>query len=245
MLEKLKKLLQDQKRWQKICTVIGTVTVSLLVIAVIIGVLNGLVANGEWEIGWSSYRYDETGYEIGGASVPSKTVRNIEIDWIDGEVEIILCDDAFISITEFYEGELAEKDYMRHRLSEDGSSLSVKYRKSAAFVGIGGGADKKLTVRVPKSFLGQIQTLTVNARSANVTVDGVTVQSLSVTTKSGDIDIKHPEQVGFTLSLSCESDRFLSNLNGVGDGYVYGEGASRIALTTKKGTVTLYTKEAS
>lgn len=241
----LKKLFQDQKKWQKICTVIGAIVVGLVLLAVIVGILNGLIAKGEWEIGWSSYRYDETGYEIGGSSIPSKSVQHIDIDWIDGEVEIILCDDAFISITEAYEGELAEKDLMRYRLSEDLSTLSVKYRKSAAFVGIGGGADKKLTVRVPKSFIGQIATITVNARSADVLVDGVSAQALSVTTKRGDIEIKHPEQLGFTLALSCESNRFLSNLNGASDGFVYLDGGSRITLVTKKGNVSLYTKAAS
>ena len=239
----LKQLWENRKKWEKVCTVIGGIVVGLALIAVVVGVLNALVADGGWNLGWSSYRYDETDYEIGGASIPSKTVANIDIDWIDGEVEVVLCKDTFISVTEVYEGEITESDCLRYRLSEDKTSLSIKYRKSAAFVGFGKGVEKKLIVRIPESFLPGLETITVNARSANVVIDGVTANNLTVTTKQGNIDVRYPEEQGFSLSLSCDKDDFTSNLNGVGDGFVCGDGSDKIVLTTKKGNVSLYTKK--
>lgn len=243
MFKRIKQLLENRKKWEKICTAIGGVVVGLFLIAVVVGVLNALVADGGWNIGWSTYRYDETGYEIGGASIPSKSVTNIDIDWIDGDVEMVLCKDAFISITEVYEGEIAESEYLRYRLSEDKSSLSIKYRKSAAFVGFGKNVEKKLIVRIPEAFIAQLETVSVNSKSADVVLDGVTAKTLSVTTKRGDIDVRYPESCGFSLSLSCEKDDFISNLNGAGDGFVYGDGVNQIILTTKKGEVSLYTKK--
>ena len=61
------------QKFKKPLTVIAIVMGALLLGAVVMGVLNALVADGAWHFGWESYRYEDSGYEIGGASVPSRT----------------------------------------------------------------------------------------------------------------------------------------------------------------------------
>lgn len=229
----LKGWIQNQTRPKKVLLLIGVLLVGVLILAVIVGTLNVFVGDGEWSL-WSTYRYDETGYLIGSASIGSDRVTSIEIDWIDGEVEIVLCEDALISITEEYEGELAENTYVRHKLDNNGTSLSVKYCASSAFLGFGsGGEDKKLTVRIPVDYLDQLESLTVNTKSADVKLEGIMARSLSVTTNRGDITANLPDDPGFSISAAEAS-------SGCGSGKQegqYGDGSCKVSLVSKRGSV--------
>lgn len=243
----LKDLFQRLTSKKKAMTFIGAAVLILLVVAVVVGVLNALIADGTWSIGWSSYRYDETDYEIGSGTIPSKTITSLEIDWLDGEVKLVLCDDAFISITEAYTGEIAESARLRHKVTQGGTLLSVKYRSSAAFLGCGGtGENKSLTVRIPKS-MANLSSIQINAESANVSMEGISanamtlssttgsitlssgnVQALTVTTQSGNID----------TSLAVSKQATLTSRRGNLIARTASE-PEQLTLETEKGSVTL------
>ena len=244
---------------KKPLAIVGGIILICLVAAVIIGIFTALVGNGDWDIGWSSYRYDESGYEIGSGSIASKKITEIEIDWINGDVEIVVCDDAFLSVTESVEAELSDAKTMRRRLSSDGTTLSVKYRKSAAFVGFGGyGEDKQLTVRIPRYMLTQLGTLQITGSRANVSLCGVGAKELRVVTKRGDIEIDRAtfdtltlkaergnatvwfdDSDGFVLELDADKNRFVCDrtLEETEEGYRYGDGRAKIAVSAPLGKV--------
>ena len=239
--------------------IVGGVILFCLVAAVIIGILSALIGNGEWEIGWSSYRYDETGYEIGSGSVASKKITAIEINWIDGNVEIVVCDDAFLSVTESCEDGLSEATTMRRKLSLDGTSLSVKYRKSAAFVGFGNSSNgKQLTVRIPRYMLTQLNTLQINSSRANIALSGVGAKEIGIVTKRGSVEIDgamfdaltvetekgnatvcFDESDGFLLELDANKNRFVCDrtLEETEFGYCYGNGRAKIVVSAPYGKV--------
>lgn len=232
---------QNLNRSKKTLLAIGLVLIGLVLLILIAGILNALVGDGEWTL-WSSYRYDETGYETGSASIGSKEITAIDVDWIDGEVEVVLCDDAYVSITEVYEGELTEQSLMRYKLSEDGKSLSVKYRASDAFIGFGnGGEDKKLIVRVPRTYIDQLESLTVNSKSADIKIVGVTAKTVEAYSKRGDIELQTPFSVGFTLSFDCKGDLFESNIPNVQNTLGHGDCKNRVVLNAPRGSVRLFT----
>lgn len=232
---------QNLSRSKKTFFAIGLSLIGLVLLILIAGILNALVGDGEWTL-WSSYRYDETGYEIGSTSVGSREVAVIDVDWIDGEVEVVLCDDAYISITEEYKGDITEQALMRYKLSEDGKTLSVKYRSSDAFIGFGsGGEDKKLIVRVPRAYIDQLESLTVNAKSANVKIVGVTAKRVEVFSKRGDVSLQTPASVGFSLSFDCKGDQFETNIPNVQNSLGYGDCNNRFVLNAPRGSVRLFT----
>ena len=175
-----------KKQTKKALIILGVVVGALLLFAVIFGVLNALVADGKWSFGWSDYRYDESGYEIGEGSVPAASISRIEVDWIDGEVEIVACQDTYISLSEDCDYELPESARLRWGVSGDGKTLTVKYRKSSWFFAVGtGNRNKKLTLRVPERFFEQLTEIDIDVESSAVTVKDMTAQKLSFESETG------------------------------------------------------------
>lgn len=180
-----------EKRLKKATTVIAIVAGAFVVIAVVIGILNALIAGGAWQIGWKDYRYDESGYEIGEGSIVSDAITGIDLDWIDGEVEIVACQDTFASISERADGgELPESAKVRWKVLEDGT-LSIKYRKSSWFFGFGSSnREKKLTVRIPERFFDGMTTVRVEVSSSDVVAVDLRAKSFAFESASGSLGVK-------------------------------------------------------
>ncbi|MBQ9132524.1 MAG: DUF4097 family beta strand repeat protein [Clostridia bacterium] len=166
------------------------VAAALVLCAVVLGLLNGLIAKGSWTFGWLDYRYDQTGFETGGASVTSPNadqLKRIEIDWIDGSVQVIPCKDICVSMTESAQGELGDGNELTWKLSEDGTTLTVRYRKSSWFFQGTHKENKTLTLRVPERFFGQLEELDVNVHSSRVTVTGLTLSTVRFSADRGSL----------------------------------------------------------
>ena len=205
------------------CAVIGV----LIVAAIVIGILNALVADGKWTFGWRDYRYDEEGYRIGEGSIPATDVRRIEVDWIDGSVTVVACQDRYPSVTEVVENELPESAQVRWRVSEDGT-LSIKYRKSSWFFAVGSGnREKGLILRIPEKMMESLEVLDIEGVSTNVTVTDIHAESLVFSSVSGWLLTKN---CSFdTASLASES----------GEVSLGADVAGSVSISTKYGKVTL------
>ncbi len=174
----------------KKATVIVLIAVGvLLLFAVVLGILNALVAGGRWTFGWNDYRYDESGFEIGSGSIPADRISEIDLDWIDGMVELLPCEDRYLSLTETAEEALPESAELRWRLDESGK-LTVKYRKSSWFFGFGASRQKKLVLRVPTRFLEDLTRVDISVDSADVWVHGISAETLRIELKSGALLIE-------------------------------------------------------
>ena len=172
----------------------------LLVGAILLGIINGIVGKGEWNIGWTNYRYDDTAYKVGEGSIAAPNVETIGLDWIDGNVSVVICQDAYISITEAAPAELTEKTQVHWCVSEDGKTLSIKYRGSSSFFGTTKDKNKDIILRIPEKLLGQLQSLNINAVSSNVTVSDIIIDNINVQTASGNVNLELPEGSAFTLT---------------------------------------------
>ena len=251
MVTRFLDMLRGLPKRKRLMTAIGYVVVIGLVAAIVLGVMNGLIADGEWSFGWSSYRYDETGYEIGSGTVPTRSITSLEIDWIDGEVQVLLCDDTYISVTEDAGGATADSAFLRHRVLDDGKTLSIKYRKSAAFLGCGGsGLHKNLVVRIPRS-MANLQSLTLRSEASVIKISDISAQSVSVTSRSGSVTLSGGE-FG-TLSVSTTSAPVTVDASVSGSAAISTKGGnisfatklspSKIDLNTKKGNAVLVLPE--
>ena len=103
------------KKMKKPLMITAIVIAALVLAAVVVGILNATVAGGSWNFGWSDYRYDESGYRVGSGTIPAHNITAMDVDWIDGNVQIVLCDDSYPSVTESAKTELTEDSLLRWR----------------------------------------------------------------------------------------------------------------------------------
>ena len=212
----------------------------LMLGAVLLGVLNGLVGKGEWNLGWTDYRYDDSAYKAGEGSIAAPGVENIDLDWIDGNVSVVICQDAYISITETAPAELSENTRVHWCVSEDGKTLSIKYRGSSSFFGTTKDKNKDLILRIPEKLIGQLKTLSINAVSSNVTVSNIIVDNINVTTALGDVRLELPEGSAFTLTHETKRGGTPTvdfPVTQEGNTYVSGTNGIKITVQTNSGKV--------
>ena len=186
------------------------------------------MADGQWTFGWTHYRYDETGYGIGEGSIPSENVKRIALDWIDGGVEIIACEDRYISISEVAASELSDTLRVRWKSEEDGT-LRIKYQASGWFFGHNSDLrDKKLTLRIPKSLFSQLEEIAIETRSANAVILGVEAEALYFDSDSGSL-----------VANDCRFSRFFAETE-AGKLVADGVWTTSISAETARGDVELY-----
>ena len=218
----------------------------ILLCAIAAGVLNGIVGKGEWNLGWTNYRYDDSAYQTGEGTIAAPNLERIDLDWIDGNVTVVICQDAYVSVTEKAPAELNEKTKVHWLVSEDGKTLSIKYRGSSSFWGTTKDKEKDLILRIPEKLIGQLQTLSINAVSSNVTVSDIIIDNIDVKTASGDVTFELSEGSAFTLTheskrggtptidfpVTQEGDTYVSGTNGIKINVKTNSG--KVAVTTSK-----------
>lgn len=230
---------------KKIFKIVAVAIGAALICAVLIGVLNGLIGKGEWNLGWTDYRYDDSHYKVGEGTIAAPKLEHIDLDWIDGNVSIVICQDAFVSVSEKSPTELSEKTSVHWYVSEDGKSLSIKYRGSSSFWGRTKDKEKDLILRIPEKLMGQLQTLTVNAISSDVTFSGVSVADTKITTATGDIRLKLPGDAVFSLTYESQRDEIAAidfPVRHEGNTYICGSDGIRIFVKTNSGKLAVTSK---
>ncbi len=182
--------------------------------------------------GYDSYD-DAALYSVGSSSVSG--VSAVDIEWLAGEVAIVLSQDAAeISFSE--ETDAADDALKLHYLDRAGE-LDIEY--AAAGASIPDGFSKKLTVVIPA---GSLFELDVQTTSANVTVTGAVGREMHIETRTGNVDCVLGEISGFILEYETRSGRLN---DGYGaqlrerDTYLYGVGGMEIDVETSSGDLTL------
>lgn len=128
----------------------------------------------------SSYgRYDNAGlYEAGDFSYAAADVKEIEIDWSGGSIEIQQCENDTLSA--FENARLKSNTAKMHHYL-DGDTLKIEYCASG-YQGKIGEEDKNLQLEIPKGIDLHIET-----KNAPVSIGSIEVRSLSIESHSGDI----------------------------------------------------------
>ena len=231
---------------KKIIKIAAFVVGGLIVGAILLGVLNGLVGKGEWNLGWTNYRYDDSAYKTGEGTIAAPDLESIDLDWIDGSVTVVICQDAYVSVSEKGNSELSENTKVHWLVSEDGKSLSIKYRASSSFFGTNKDKEKDLILRIPEKLLGQLKTLNINAVSSNVTVSDIIVDNIDIKTTSGDVNIELPEATAFTLTHETKrggTPTIDFPVTQEGNTYKSGTDGIRICVKTNSGKVAVTTSK--
>ena len=238
------------KKWKQVLCITLIIVGVLLVSAVVIGILNATVFDGAINFGWTSYHYDSTGYTVGEGSVFDTEIRKISVDWLEGDVQIEVCEDDFISVSEFCREELS--DVTRLHWRADGAELSVKSRESAWV--FGSDPEKKLTLRIPARMLAQMESLTVKTHDGDISLVNVSARTINLECGDGDLratlpfmpeivsttalggqtTFLLPQNASFSLQWTKNEGVIITDfdLQKEADRYVVGSGKSQFFVTT-------------
>ena len=198
---------------KKATVIVGIVVGALLLGAVALGVLNAVFAGGAWSFGWNDYTYDDSGYSVGEGTLYATELTHIDLDWVDGRVEILACEDRYPSLSETCPNELTQESLVHWRISEDGKTLSVKYRASSKFFGSGENKNKNLILRVPKAMLGDLKQVSVHSVTASVVLSGISAERLEISSSSGVLLLDNCKAKNVSLSsVSGQIDASFENV---------------------------------
>lgn len=142
----------------------------------------------------TTYSYDDFDkYTKGGATLEA-TIKNIEIDWVSGDVKILKHSENTIAFSETSNKEVNDDTSMYYYL--EGDTLHIKFAKSGKFHF--SNLQKSLTVELPESLL--LDEADIDVVSANLTMDNTNVKELDLDTVSGDIVVKSSTVEDFDIN---------------------------------------------
>ncbi len=176
-------------------------------------------------------------YLSGNVELSMDDIESIDIEWIDGNVDIEYYDGDKIIVTE---DNANEKEQLCYKIEK--RTLSIVEYKNNVKKGISSLKTKDLSVKLPADFVAdelsiEVVSATVNADDLNAksvdieTVSGTANLSFAVQPKSidaesvsGDVNLNMPKDItGYTVDKESVSGRFrandFDNKNQYGDGY--------------------------
>ena len=153
----------------------------------------------EKAMGWADaegeayeYTWDPEEYEVSG----------LNIDWINGKVEVKVGSGNLIKITEQpASGTLAEEDQLK--LSSSGGVLKIQWDSQFRLISLGlfENRRKDLTVEVPRSLAAAMTDITCSNTSGDMEISGFTAENLNASSTSGSITLS-----SLRLSETLEAD---------------------------------------
>lgn len=192
-------------------------------------------------------------YHMGPGEI-SSAVRNIDISWLDGMVDVIYYDGLTVKFFEASDHYLSNETTMYHHF--DGSTLYIRYGREGSLTRYA--SDKKLTLLLPSGSVYRNFSLQAVSSSVFVDVDATynkirtvdgdvrysTMASpslINIATESGPMEVILPQSSSFKLVTATGSGKFTSdfNLKRYSGYYLYGSGYSQITLDSKTGAVEL------
>lgn len=138
-----------------------------------------------WNFSVGGYNYkNSSDYSVGAGELDSAGITKLEINWMDGEVNIVSGRDNKILLEE--ESGLEEKNQLRYLVS--GNTLIIQY--AAPRMGLYRlNENKHLTVTLPVSVIENLEELEVDAVSAKGFIRGVTAGKCDIDNVSGNYEI--------------------------------------------------------
>lgn len=157
----------------------------IVIYSLLIFVLVGILIHG-LEHGSFSWGSDSSGnYITGSGSVDMSQIENIEIEWVSGNVDVILVPDGenMISFSETN----GEEEPMIYEIK--GKTLIIRYCKQSIKVHFGNysGPKKNLTVKIPENW--NCKSLDIEVVSANVSVHLSEANDVEIQNVSGKTDL--------------------------------------------------------
>lgn len=189
--------------------------------------------------GFIGYTYDDPDNYTVGNAVVLETIKEVDIDWINGEVILLPADGNDISFREEANRDLDDDEVIRWVV--DGNTLKIKYMASG--IRTVENLTKELTVYLPKDVYDSIEISTV---SAEITVTDVACDEFEADTTSGSISAAElsateidVSTISGTVSLSVsEKDADSIELDSTsGDLNLYISSCRRLVANTVSGKI--------
>lgn len=130
------------------------------------------------------YSYEDFDKYIKGGASLEAAIKNIEIDWVNGDVKVLQHLENTISFSETSNQDINDKNSMYYYLEDD--TLHIKFAKSGEFQFEH--LQKSLTIELPQSLL--LDEADIDVVAAGLTMDSVNVKKIDLDTVSGDVVVK-------------------------------------------------------
>ena len=190
-----------------------------------------------------SYQYDDTNYKIGNMAF-TEPITQINIDWIVGDVIITKSETQEIIIREDVDANIDDSLKMHYNLSN--GILDVKFCGNKESINHSYRV-KKLYVYLPS----MLKKITLNNKTADITINNVIIMDLSINNISGDIDMQKSEIDLLNINNTSGSILlFYNSLNYVNINTISGNvgiscdyGPLGLNVTSESAGITIYIKE--
>lgn len=163
--------------------------VAVLLIGILLGVL--VLSNnskaptiniGDYEI----YKYDnENEYTVGASDLSAEAFTSINVDWINGRVNVIAYNGDTVKIEETSADDIEEKHELRWRVKEN--TLYIKPCKSSkGWNFVNDIPTKELYVYIPEDLAVTMNRVQIDTASAEISVTGISATKIDTTSASGN-----------------------------------------------------------
>ncbi len=119
---------------------------------------------------------------------PAETeVTGLDVEWIDGTVDLKVGSGSVIRITESADRRLKENEKLK--LSCSGGTLKIKWKDELISLSLFQNGRKNLTVEVPEEVAEGLEELECTTASGKITASGFTARVMDFTSTSGELDL--------------------------------------------------------
>lgn len=146
-----------------------------------------LVNGGNWDVTISRDHGDNRWQEDNRYLIPENTIRNIEVNWVSGDITMEPWDGEEICLEETSRAPITEKNHLVYRIDDD--TLEIDFWAERAGISFGGPnlAAKKLKILVPRQLAEALDEISLDVVSSDVTVKDLDAVSISVDSVSGSL----------------------------------------------------------
>ncbi|MCI8332437.1 MAG: DUF4097 domain-containing protein [Clostridiales bacterium] len=201
----------------KIVSIVIWALVAVLLTAVLVA---GIAGDCKF-IGFSfgGYQYDHAeDYTVGGGTCQAE-IKEIDIHWTAGSIQIEPYDGDEIVIRET--GAKNEDTELRW-LNRNGT-LTIQYSKPRKFFGLFHNLKKELTLLLPKETADNLEKLTIDTVSARVDMRDLTCHEIDIETVSGDLQCLNMQTALADVEAVSADIEMTGNIGGLDIDIVSGE----------------------
>ncbi|MCI6011407.1 MAG: hypothetical protein PUK54_04890 [Firmicutes bacterium] len=197
--------------------------------------LTGCVVHFNGGNAGSTFDYEDAEtYTVGGGPADA-AVKNLEIEWLSGKVNVTVSENDAILLEETANKELPDDLIMRWK--QDGDTLRVKYCNAGTWKT--NGLEKELNVTIPEGLeldVLEIETVSADISAPRIKADAVDCE---IGTVSGHVTLAVPGRSDFavrydTVSGEIESDISLKKDS---DEFICGSGNHTFRIDTTSGSL--------
>lgn len=183
---------------------------SIAAVALVIILLLGITGRFHWfNFGFngfnSGYYYTDTDkYQAGDGEIEGDKVRDLEINWISGDIKVEVYDGDTVQFFEKSSKELNENEQL-HYYNKNGRLIIQFQKAQKKMLSMGKGLNKELTVKIPESTAKAMGYFCVDTVSSETRIKGIHVNKMNLNSTSGGFEIDKCSSVKLTIDSTSGS----------------------------------------